>query len=128
MTIQNLALTPIVVLVIQGLLAWALWSIRHAFVREEDYAEHLDQENLLRQEDINRIATLEGRLIAMDERIALLPDATTLSDLAKVVESLRGDLKAIDMRITGVDRLMQRLERALERQELILRSKHVAGE
>ncbi len=128
MNIQNIALTPIIVLIIQGLLAWALWSIRHAFVREEDYAEHLEHEGHLRQEESARITALEGRLLSLDERIALLPDASSLNDLAKVVESLRGDLKAIDMRITGVDRLMQRLERALDRQEVILRAKHVVGE
>ncbi len=126
MNLQDINFTPVVVLIIQGLLAWVLWSMRQAFVREEDYVEHLEQESIFRQEDLIRISTLEGRLIALDERITLLPDATTLSDLSKVVESLRGDLKAIDMRITGVDRLMQRLERALERQELMLRSK--AGE
>ncbi len=117
MNIQNISLTPIIVLIIQGLLAWVLWSIRHAFVREEDYAEHVEQENNLRQESIARLSTLEGRLLTLSERITLLPDATTLNDLGKAVESLRGDLKALDMRITGLDRLMQSLERTLDRQE-----------
>ncbi len=128
MNITNIQLTPIFILVIQGLLAWALWSIRKAFVHVEHFADYLEQNSCQFQEVNSKAASLENRLSNLEERITLLPDAKTLGDLAKGVESLRGDLKAIDMRITGVDRLMQRLERALDRQEVILRGAQLSAQ
>ncbi len=122
MIIQNLALTPIIVLIIQGLLAWALWSIRQAFVREEDYAEHLEYTSNIHQEFSSRLNTLEGRLLGLEDRLSLAPSSTSITQLASAVEHLRGDIKTLDMRITGLDRLIQRIERNLERQDLILHS------
>ena len=116
--------TPFLVLLVQGLFAWALWTLRRAFVRGDEYLRHLEQEGRRRQEQAMRVTTLEGRLQSLEQKVALLPDAQALGDLAAAVESLRGDIKAVDMRITGVDRLMLRLERALDRQEVFLRGKH----
>ncbi len=125
MTIQNFSITPIIVLIIQGLLAWALWSIRQAFVREEDYSEHVENTSIAQQECNAKVSKLESSLLGLEDRINLLPDVNAIAHLAGTVESLRGDLKAIDTRITGLDRLLERLERALDRtldrQELILR-------
>ncbi len=109
-------ITPFIVLAVQGLLAWALWSIRRIFVRGDEYLRHIEQEGQLRNETMANVLSIEGRLLTLEERVAQLPDAGMLSDLANAVESLRGDIKTVDMRITGVDRLMQRLERVLERQ------------
>lgn len=110
-------LTPLAVLFIQGLFAWVLWTLRRAFVRGDEYLRHIEREQRLRQEHTARAATLENRLLTLEQRVNQLPDARALQDLASAVESLRGDIKAVDMRITGVDRLMLRLEKALERQE-----------
>lgn len=110
-------LTPLAVLFIQGLFAWVLWTLRRAFVRGDEYLSHIEREQRQRQEHAARAAALENRLLALEQRVSQLPDARALHDLASAVESLRGDIKAVDMRITGVDRLMLRLEKALERQE-----------
>lgn len=106
---------PLLVLSVQGIFAWALWSLRRAFVRGEDYQRHVEHDALHRQE-------LSGRLGALESRVALLPDGEALAQLAGAVESLRGDIKALDMRITGVDRLLVRLEGVLDRQEMFLRN------
>lgn len=109
--------TPLAVLCIQGLFAWVLWTLRKAFVRGDEYLLHIEREQRLRQEHAAHVATLEKRLHGLEQRISLMPDVRALTELAAAVESLRGDIKTVDMRITGVDRLMLRLEKALERQE-----------
>lgn len=110
-------LTPLAVLFIQGLFAWVLWSLRRAFVRGDEYLLHIEREQRVRQEQAARAAALESRLLALEQRVGQMPDARALNDIAGAVESLRGDIRTVDMRITGVDRLMLRLEKALERQE-----------
>ena len=35
----------LLVLLVQGLFAWALWSLRRAFVRQEDYLLHVQRDN-----------------------------------------------------------------------------------
>lgn len=116
MDFLNAYIAELIVLAVQGLLAWALWSIRRIFVRSDEYLRHIEQESVLHNEAMANISTVERRLLGLEERVAQLPDAGMLSDLAHAVESLRGDIKTVDMRITGVDRLIQRLERVMERQ------------
>lgn len=105
----------LLVLLVQGLFAWALWSLRRVFVRSDDFALHLSREARVQQ-------MLESRLTLLENRVAQLPDGEALNSLAAAVESLRGDIKVVDARISGVDRLMVRLERALDRQDNFLRT------
>ncbi len=114
MDIYNL--TPAFILSIQALLAWALWSIRRAFVRDEEYLAHVAKEQNIFNELSMRLLTVETRLQSLEERFEQAPDAAALGEFAKAMEALRGDIKTLDMRITGLDRLMQRLENALDRQ------------
>lgn len=104
----------VLVLVVQGLFAWALWSLRRVFVRNDEYALYLHR--AAREQQV-----LENRLHALEGRVSQLPDGEALAGLAAAVESLRGDIKVVDARISGVDRLMVRLERALDRQDGYLR-------
>lgn len=105
----------LLVLVVQGLFAWALWSLRRVFIRTDEFALHVSREVRIRQAQ-------EKRLIVLENRVGQLPDVEALNSLAAAVESLRGDIKAVDARISGVDRLMLRLERALDRQDNFLRT------
>lgn len=104
----------LLVLAVQGLFAWALWSLRRFFVRIDDYSLHLRREESARQ-------ALDSRLAMLENRVSQLPDVEALHNLAAAVESLRGDIKVVDARISGVDRLMVRLERALDRQDHMIR-------
>lgn len=105
----------VTILIIQGLFAWALWSLRRVFVRSDEFG--LYQHRISREQKV-----FENRLIAVKGRVAQLPDGEALASLAAAAESLHGDIKAVDARISGLDRIMVRLERALDRQENLLRS------
>lgn len=107
----------LLVLIVQGLFAWALWSLRRAFIRSDEFALHVSREIRAQQ-------SLEKRLNLLENKVGQLPDVEALHSLAAAVESLRGDIKVVDARISGVDRLMVRLERALDRQDNFLRAQN----
>ena len=90
------ALLPLLLALVQGLLLWALWSLRRSFVPQ---AEHL------------RCRRDEQR------RELLTPLADEVRSLREDAGRLRSQLQAQGARFYGLERLLQRLERHLERQE-----------
>ena len=98
----------------QALVAWAVWSVRRVFVRTEDC-------NRLAAAHAAEHRQLENRLLLVEHNIQQLPDAEGFAQLTRAVESLRGDIKVMDQRISGMDRLLVRLERCIESQEEVLR-------
>ena len=97
----------LLILVIQGLFAWALWSLRRIFVRGDDYLLHL-------QREARRESATARRLSALEEHLRQMPAG---DDMA----ALRGEIQALNVRISGLDRLLERLEHGLDRQEDRLR-------
>ena len=111
----RLLLLPLLLALVQGLLLWALWSLRRSFVPQ---AEHLR----CRREEQRREALWLRRLDLLEQ--ALAQERELLTPLADEVRSLREDagrlrsqLQAQGARFYGLERLLQRLERHLERQE-----------
>ncbi|MFT4300559.1 MAG: hypothetical protein QM579_02275 [Desulfovibrio sp.] len=100
----------LLVLGVQGLFAWALWSLRRAFVRQDDYLLHV-------QRDARRDAATGRRLGALEETLRLTPGNADLAGLHNELSTLRGEIQALNVRISGLDRLLERLEHGLERQE-----------
>lgn len=98
------------ILAIQGLFALALWSLRRAFVRADDWLLHL-------QREASSESALSGRLGALEERVRSLPASTDLAALHAGLAALSGELQGLNARIAGLDRLLARLEHSLERQE-----------
>ena len=104
----------LLVLLIQGLFAWALWSLRRAFVRTEDYALHV-------QRDARRESATARRLGALEEHLRLTPDTADMAGLHNELAALRGEIQALNARISGLDRLLERLEHSFDRHEDRLR-------
>ena len=104
----------LLVLLVQGLFAWALWSLRRAFVRQEDYLLHV-------QRDTRREAATIRRLSAIEDNLRIAPDTTDLAGLHNELAALRGEIQALNARISGLDRLLERLEHSFERHEDRLR-------
>lgn len=104
----------ILILFIQGLFAWSLWSLRHMFVRSDDYSFHISN-------DLADHKEYELRLSNIESRISLLPDINSINSLSATIESLRSDIKVVEVRLVGVDRLISRLETILDKQDDLLR-------
>lgn len=60
----------LLILIVQGLFAWALWSLRRAFVRNDDYLLHLQRES-------RRESATARRLSALEEHLRRCPQAMT---------------------------------------------------
>ena len=103
----------------QGVLAWALWSLTRVFARADAVREAMGRLREAQQEQAACLtraeAQWETRLSALEGRLRATPDAAALGSLASGVECLRGDIKALEERISGMDRLLVRLERLCER-------------
>lgn len=93
----------LLLLLLQVLCAWLLWSVRRAFVRQEDWLAQ-------KEADARRRAATNRRLALLEEHLRCLPDTAAFS-------RLHGDIQTLHARIDGLAQLMQRMERALERQE-----------
>ncbi len=104
----------LLILIVQGLFAWALWSLRRAFVRGDEYLLHL-------QREARRESAMTRRLTALEEHLRQSPDSTELADLHSELAALRGEMQTLNARISGLDRLLERLEHGLDRQEDRLR-------
>ena len=128
------ALLPLLLALVQGLLLWALWSLRRSFVPQ---AEHLR----CRRDEQRREALWLRRLDLLEQ--ALAQERELLTPLADEVRSLREDAGRLHSQLQAAEaglfsgflpalllsgfvfdinsmppvRLLQRLERHLERQE-----------
>lgn len=60
---------------------------------------------------------LRERLSTAEARLNDVPSGGALHDLAISVERLRGDVKTVGERLTGVDRVVERMDKILSRQE-----------
>lgn len=98
------------VLLVQGLFAWALWSLRRAFVRQEDYLLHI-------RRDARREAVATRRLSALEEALRLAPGNADMAGLHTELAALRGEIQALNVRISALDKLLDRLEHNFERHE-----------
>lgn len=100
----------LVILAIQAVFVWAFWSLRRAFVRQEDF-----QERIQRQSRYDN--ALNRRLDVLEQQVRQVPGENRLHQLHTELAGLRGDIMALNARISGLDHLLSRLERHLERQE-----------
>lgn len=98
------------ILAIQAVFVWAFWSLRRAFVRQEDFQEQLQRQS--RYEN-----ALNRRLDVLEQQVRHVPGENRLQQLHTELAGLRGDIMALNARISGLDQLLNRLERHLERQE-----------
>lgn len=84
----------LLILIVQGLFAWALWSLRRAFVRNDDYLLHL-------QREARRESVTARRLSALEEHLRQMPAGDDLADLHGELAALRGEIQALNARITA---------------------------
>lgn len=63
------------------------------------------------------IAALRTRLSVAEGEIAKVPTAGALHELNLSVERMSGNVKALGERLSGVDRVVERMDRMLSRQE-----------
>lgn len=111
----RLLLLPLLLALVQGLLLWALWSLRRSFVPQAEHLRCRRDEQRREVLWLRRLDLLEQALA--QERELLTPLADEVRSLREDAGRLRSQLQAQGARFYGLERLLQRLERHLERQE-----------
>lgn len=94
---------PALVLLVQVLMAWIMWSLRQSFVSKKDCEGCREK--------------LEARVSKNEQALHGLPDNEALHDLALSVTELAGDLRTMGERISGVAKSMERVEKVMARHE-----------
>lgn len=108
-------LLALLLALVQGLLLWALWSLRRSFVPQVEHLRCRRDEQRREALWLRRLDLLEQALA--QERELLTPLADEVRSLREDAGRLRSQLQAQGARFYGLERLLQRLERHLERQE-----------
>jgi hypothetical protein len=93
---------PMVILVVQGLMAWALWSLKQQFVSRTECAGCKDGNN-------NRVTRSENRLSELEGDVHALPARSELQTLGDKIEKLTEKLGHVDGRLTGINRAVDLL-------------------
>ena len=107
----------LVIVIVQGLLAWALWSLRKQFVS----GEHCDSKC---KQLTDKQIKLEQAQAKLEQAQQALPDAAEVQAMAVQLAEIEGSIKAVMATVQGQAELMQRIERPLN----LLLEHHVRGD
>ncbi len=110
-------IVSLVLVVIQGVLAWALWSLRKQFVS----TEHCDGKCTAMAE---KHAALSQAQAQLEQAQKALPDADEVQAMAVQLAEIEGSIKAVMATVQGQAELMQRIERPLH----LLLEHHLRGD
>lgn len=106
--------------VVQGLVLWALWSLRKAFVTPAACAACRKE---CRAQVDARLGRQESSSGELHDKVSQAAPAAELAKAATADEALRGDIKALTATIEG----LQEQQRALARQVGLLMQHHLGG-
>ena len=99
-------LVPIIMLFVQAIIAWVLWSLSKKFVSSEIFSQYRDKAE-------PRLEKMELSVASLDTQLHQLPSKEALHDLSVKLTRLGGDLGPLQARIEGQGQLMERVERPL---------------
>lgn len=109
-------LSSAILLIIQGLIMWGLWSLRKQFVART----HCDAQC---QAQAKKQTELEQAQAKLEQAQKALPDADEVQAMAVQLAEIEGSIKAVMATVQGQAELMQRIERPLN----LLLEHHVRG-
>jgi hypothetical protein len=93
---------PAALFLIQGLLAWFLWSMRRSFVSKEDFDDHRAERAAASQQIWDRVNEHHRDLAVMQERVINIPDHREFSGLRDQVGAVQGDVKSVVAGLSGL--------------------------
>ncbi len=99
-------LGPVVLMLIQGLLLWVLWSLRKQYV-STDYCD--GQCKAVAEKH----AALSQAQAQLEQAQKALPDADEVQAMAVQLAEIEGSIKAVMATVQGQAELMARIERPL---------------
>ncbi len=84
-----------------AVLGWLVWSLRKEFVRRDEHEDHK--------------AAIERRIGKIEADLTGMPSDDETKELLLAIESMRGNMKALDARMSGQYDILRRVEVQLNR-------------
>jgi len=97
---------PVVILVIQGLMAWGLWSLRQQFMTRAECGKTRQTCGNNKDESL---AKTSGRLSGLEANVHALPSRAEFICLSKDIKDLTEKLGTVDGRLGGINRAVDLL-------------------
>lgn len=98
---------PVILVVMNFLGMWIMWSMSKKFMTREDCSKCAGGIG-------DRVATLEKQKTCVDIKLDSLPQVETLHEISLRQEQLSGEIAALKATIDGLKELLKRLERPLD--------------
>lgn len=86
---------PVALLATQGVVGWAMWSIRSTLVTKSEYFDS-------QRASGERVGDLERKLARAEERLESMPSKDDLAGLTKNMQDVCGNIQALTAEIRGV--------------------------
>ena len=99
-------LVPLIMLVVQAVIAWVLWSFSKKFVTTEIFSQY-------RAKTEEQLEDMEVTVAALENQVGSLPSKESLHELSLQLSDLGGKLNTLSANISGQGQLMERIERPL---------------
>lgn len=112
-----LKIAPLLLTVVQLLLAWVIWSMRKEFVRQTDCA-------LIKKEQAACHAALAARVTNAEADIGNMPQPAAWSKMQVAIEEVRGSNRVVLAKLEGQSELLKRIEHPMQ----LLMEHHLRGE
>ncbi|PLX49131.1 MAG: hypothetical protein C0613_08390 [Desulfobulbaceae bacterium] len=93
---------PVVILVVQALMAWGMWSLKQSFVSQATCEDR-------RAARTKKDERAEERLTSVELAVTALPSRPELHDLGSKIARLTENLGRLDGRLSGVNRAVDLL-------------------
>ncbi|PKN07608.1 MAG: hypothetical protein CVU73_12765 [Deltaproteobacteria bacterium HGW-Deltaproteobacteria-8] len=99
-------LSSAILLIVQGLIMWGLWSLRKQFVSRT----HCDAQC---QTQTKKQTELEQAQTKLEQAQKALPNADEVQAMAVQLAAIEGSIKTVEATVRGQSEVMQRIERPL---------------
>lgn len=109
--------TPMLLTVVQLLLAWVIWSMRKEFVRQDDCAKH-------KGKLAECHAALATRVTNAEAEIGNMPQPAAWSKMQVAIEEVRGSNRVVLAKLEGQSELLKRIEHPMQ----LLMEHHIKGD
>lgn len=106
---------PAALFLLQGLMAWFIWSLRRSFVPKEDFDAHRVERHKASREMWDHINEQQKILAVINEELKSFPDHKEIAMLRDQVGAVQGDVKALVASLDGLRESQQRHIIAVDR-------------
>jgi hypothetical protein len=110
-------MAPLVLTVVQLLLAWVIWSMRKEFVRQDDCSKHKGELSACH-------AALAARVTNTEADIGNMPQPAAWSKMQVAIEEVRGSNRVVLAKLEGQSELLKRIEHPMQ----LLMEHHLRGD